>query len=468
MVRYRIVAVILISACVLAACGQSTVGSTHPSASSSSPTTTAPSSPPTSGTAPSSARQWLTYHRDIARSGNAPSEPSVSTVGQLWRAQLDGQVYAEPLVDGDRVIAATENDTIYSLNATTGHVVWSTSLGAPMPGSAPPWWNIDPSGITSTPVIDPADGVVWVVAFVKPGQHQLVSVNLADGRVRSRQAIALPGVDELAEQQRGALTMEQGTVYVPFGGLYGDCGNYRGFVVSFPTSGSGPQTTFTVPTPRQGAIWSPPGPVATSGGSLIVSTGNGASTSTYDDGDSVIALSRALQVIGTFAPSNWVQLNENDLDLGSVSPTVVDDEIFQIGKEGVGYLLDADDLGGIGGQLYAAQVCPAQAFGGTAVDGSVVIVPCLDGLKAVQVEADHTFHTVWSQPSVVSSAPVIAAGRVWAVTRTGQLAELNEQTGAVVLTEPVGSGATSFPSLAVAGGRLFAQGGTSIVAFGGV
>ena len=68
----------------------------------------------------------------------------------------------------------------------------------------------------------------------------------------------------------------------------------------------------------------------------------------------------------------------------------------------------------------------------------------------------------------MSSAPVIAAGRVWAVTRTGQLAELNEQTGAVVLTEPVGSGATSFPSLAVAGGRLFAQGGTSIVAFGGV
>lgn len=396
------------------------------------------------------------------------SEPNVSEVGQVWRAKLDGQVYAEPLVEGDRVIAATENDTVYSLDVSTGRVVWSTSLGAPMPGSALPCGNIDPSGITGTPVIDTTDGVVWIVAFVEPGRHELVAVNLTDGHVRSRQPIALPGVDELAEQQRGALTLEHGNVYIPFGGLFGDCGQYRGSVVSFPTTGSGTQSTFTVPTPRQGAIWAPPGPVVDSAGSLFVTTGNGASASTYDDGDSVIALSPALQVVGTFAPSNWVQLNQNDLDLGSVSPTLVGSEIFQIGKEGVGYLLDAGNLGGIGGQLYAGPVCSAAAFGSTAVDGSVIVVPCLDGLTALQVGPNHTFRIAWSQPSVVSSAPVVAAGRVWTVTGNGQLAELNEQTGAVILTKPVGTKVTSFPSLAVAGGRLFAQGGSTIVAFGGI
>lgn len=458
----------MVTGCVLAACGQSNTGTLHHSAPGSSDTTNAPNGPPTSSTVPATASQWLTYHGDIARSGDAANEPNVSAVSQAWRTELDGQVYAEPLVDGDRVIAATENDTVYSLDVSTGHVVWSTSLGAPMPGNGLPCGNIDPSGITGTPVIDLTHGVVWVVTFVEPGRHQLVAVNLTDGRVRSRQSITLPGVDELAEQQRGALTLEHGNIYVPFGGLFGDCGQYRGFVVSFPITGSGAQSTFTVPTPRQGAIWAPPGPVVDSAGKLFVTTGNGASASTYDDGDSLIALSPDLQVLGTFAPSNWVQLNQNDLDLGSVSPTLVDHEIFQIGKEGVGYLLEADDLGGIGGQLFAGQVCSAQAFGGTAVDGSVIIVPCLDGLKAVQVEPNHTFHIAWSQPSVVSSAPVIAAGKVWAVTRNGQLAELNEQTGAVVLTEPVGSEDTSFPSLAVTGGRLIAQGGNTIVTFGGI
>jgi outer membrane protein assembly factor BamB len=92
----------------------------------------------------------------------------VSAVSQAWRAKLDGQVYAEPLVDGDQVIAATENDTVYSLDVSTGQVVWSTSLGAPMPGSALPCGNIDSSGVTGTPVIDLTDGVVWVVAFVEP------------------------------------------------------------------------------------------------------------------------------------------------------------------------------------------------------------------------------------------------------------------------------------------------------------
>ena len=455
---------VVASALLVAGCGHS---GGHQATSKS--TTSSSSSVATTSTTATGAATWLTYHRDLARTGNDPNEPAVSGVSRSWRSVLDGQVYAEPLVDQGHVFAATEHDTVYSLLATTGGVAWSTNLGTPMPGAALPCGNIDPSGVTGTPVIDPVAGVIWVVAFVQPGVHQLLSLSLADGRVLSRRAIALPGVNPLAEQQRGALTIEDGNVYAPFGGLYGDCGNYKGFVVSFSTAGSASQTTYAVPTAKEGAIWAPPGPVIDGQGNLLVATGNSASDHTYDKGDSVIRLSPTLQEEDSFAPSNWVQLNEGDLDLGSVAPTLVGgDLVFQIGKEGVGYLLKADHLGGVGGQLYSAKVCPSGAFGGTAVENSLVVVPCKEGLVAVQIGSAGSFSTLWSASLSAPGSPVIAAGMVWVVISSGHLVGLSEKTGKVVLTELVGSGTTSFPSLAIAGGQIFAQGGNAIVSFGGI
>jgi outer membrane protein assembly factor BamB len=390
-------------------------------------------------------------------------------VHQDWRANLDGQVYAEPLVFDGHVFAATENDTVYSLDAATGAVEWSTHLGSPVPQSALPCGNVDPSGITGTPVVDPADGAIWVVALVTPGSHELFSLDLASGKVRSQQAVALPGVDPLAEQQRGALFLGSGSVYAGFGGLFGDCGNYKGFVVSFSTSGEGAQTTFAVPTSRGGAIWSPAGPVAAGNGELFVATGNSASETSYDDGNSVLRLSASLQKLDSFAPSDWASLNGSDLDLGSLSPALVGgDRLMQVGKGGDGYLLDTAHLGGVGGQLYSAQVCPGPAFGATAVDGSVVFVPCGDGLRAVRVGPGDSFSVEWSAPSPAPVCPVVAGGMVWGVTRSGRLVGLDEQSGRVGVNLPVGSIQTSFPSLSSAGGRIFAQGGDAVVAFGGI
>ncbi len=456
----------LASSCAAAGCGssqphQSATSTTGPHPSSNSETTT---------TAPAStSATWTTYHRDAARTGVDPTEPQASQVVQAWKTTLDGQVYAEPLVDGNRVIAATENDTVYSLDAANGAVEWSTHLGTPMPGSALPCGNIDPSGITSTPVIDTSSGIVYAVAFVEPGEHQLVGIDLGSGQVSSRRTISLPGgVDPLAEQQRGALALENGRVYVPFGGLFGDCGNYRGFVVGIPTS-AGTPIVFSVPTEREGAIWSPPGPVIDSQGDLFVTTGNSASETTYDDGDSVIRLSPDLVQLDTFAPSDWPALNEQDLDLGSVSPTLVDgDLVFQIGKSGIGYLLSAGHLGGVGGQLFSAQVCSGAAFGGTAVYGSTVFVPCRDGLRAVRVGPGDSFSVAWSAPAAAVAAPIVAGGAVWGITRSGQLMELSPETGQILLSAPVGAIETSFPSLSAGGGRIFAQGGDAIVAFSGV
>ena len=114
--------------------------------------------------------------------------------------------------------------------------------------------------------------------------------------------------------------------------------------------------SWEVPTTRQGGIWAPPGPVIDDRGQVYVTTGNTESTVTFDDGNAVVRLSPELRQTDVFAPTNWAELNSGDTDLGSVSPTLVPGGlVFQIGKEGVGYLLDGGHLGGIGGQRFSSR-----------------------------------------------------------------------------------------------------------------
>lgn len=435
------------------------VGSSAPA----STTSTLAGSPPTTTVVPSA---WPTYHHDAGRSGVDPGEPPATPIARAWTSSpLDGAVYAEPLVVGDRVIAATEDDSVYALSATTGAVVWSAKLGSPVAGSALPCGDIDPSGITGTPVIDTTAGLVWVVAFVAPGRHDLVALDLASGQVRFRRPADPPGSNPLVEQERGALALAGGTVYVPYGGLYGDCGAYHGFVLGFSATGSGAVGSWQVPTTREGGLWAPPGPVVGSGGELYVATGNTESTSTFDDGNAVVRLSADLHQQDVFAPANWAALNDGDTDLGSVSPTLLPGGlIFQIGKAGVGYLLRASRLGGVGGQLFSAPVCNA-AFGGTAVSGNRIFVPCRDGLVAIDVEQGR-FSVAWRAQGEAAGAPVVAGGVVWLVDAAGRLQGLDPATGRVRDSVDLGE-VTHFPSLAVGGGQLFAATGTRIVSYRG-
>src|SRR5713101_7461313 len=177
--------------------------------------------PPLARVAPA---QWTTYHHDAARTGVDTTSPAVSNVHRQWTSDpLDGLIYGEPLVSQDTVIAATENDTVYALDAATGKTRWSQHVGAPIAGDPLLCRNITPSGITGTSVIGSAGGMVWVAAFVQPGRHQLFGLDLATGAIRSQRSVDPPGADPMVEQQRGALTLSGGRVYVPFGGLYGDC-----------------------------------------------------------------------------------------------------------------------------------------------------------------------------------------------------------------------------------------------------
>ena len=410
---------------------------------------------------------WTTYHGNNSRTGDE-SMGNIATVHRSWAGPtgLNGQVYAEPLVCGDAVFVASEADSVYAVNATTGAILWQKNLGTPVPGSALPCGDVNPSGITGTPVIDLATSTLYVVAFLdlNPLQHVLFGLNIENGSVRSRVVVDPAGADPTVEQQRGALALANGVVYIPYGGLYGDCGAYHGWVVGVPTNGSGGLLSYRVPTGRAGGIWGPSGITVAANGDLYVATGNSDATTAFDFGDAVIELSPSLQELQYFAPTNWANLNSGDVDLGTVAPTVLPNgDVFQVGKEGVGYLLSGTNLGGIGGQLYSTTIC-ASAYGGTARVGQAILVPCTDGVVKVIVGAA-TLTVAWQTSNFDAGAPIVTGDIVWAVNiSTGDLLGFNLSTGHELYAFPLGS-VDHFITPAAAPGSLFVAAGDQLEAF---
>ena len=413
-----------------------------PSASST-PAVATPSPTPGAGAAstpgaPSTA-DWPVYHLDARRSGNDAAFPAVRLpLTTAWTARLDGAVYAEPLVVGSRVIVATEGDSVYSLDPSTGKVDWASKLGTPVPLRTLPCGDIDPLGITGTPAYDPATDSIFAVAEVTGPHHVLFALNPVDGKVRWSRTVDLPGDDPRTHQQRPALAVANGFVYIGFGGLAGDCGQYTGKVVGVPTSGSRGTIAYRVAVAREGAVWSTGGPVIDQAGNLYVSVGNGSSTSSFDGSDSVIELSPDLRQTSIFAPANWAADNARDADLGSLSPTLLPNGfVFIAGKNGDGYVLRQGNLGGIGGQVSARRLCAA--FGGTAVEGNDVFVPCSDGVTRVSVAANGSFTAVWTTATGSNGPPVIGGGAVWTVrTSTGTLYAIDEKSGKTLGSVSVG------------------------------
>jgi outer membrane protein assembly factor BamB len=272
-------------------------------------------------------------------------------------------------------------------------------------------------------------------------------------------------MDPRTQQLRSALALANGRVYVAYGGLFGDCGSYHGWVASVATDGSGPLLDYQVPTVNAGGIWAPSGPAVAADGTLYVTTGNSFSGATFDHGDSVIALSPDLRELGFFAPTHWPELNVGDVDLGSVGPAILPgDRIFQIGKGGVGYLLDATHLGGIGGELSSTQVCGDAAFGGTAHDDDNVYVPCGDGLVAVRV-ADDRLTVAWRSERFDAGPPIIAGGLVWTVDLgNSALVGFDPPGGAQRVRMPLDD-ASHFASPSSAPGCVFVPTRRSITAF---
>lgn len=394
----------------------------------------------TTARAPSADRygNWLTYHRDAARTGDDPFATAASGhFTASWSTPLDGAVYGEPLAGSGRIVAVTENDSAYALNET-GAILWRTHLGQPVRQSELPCGDIDPLGITSTPVYDPSSKLLFVAAELNnPIRHVLFALNPTTGAVRWSRGIDPAGSTPSVQQQRGALALASGSVWVPFGGLAGDCGNYHGYLVGVATSGAGATSVYQTQSAREAGIWAPSGPAVDGQGNLYAAVGNGAATAPpYDYSDSILKLA-GNQLISYFAPTDWAQENAADQDLGSTGPGLVGSYVFADGKGGTAYLLNQADLGGIGGQAAALALC--QSFGGTAYDGATVYVPCSDGIRAVGIGPGAQMSVRWHNTSTgFGSAPVIGGGAVWAVNNA-QLVQIDPATGTTVATVSIGT-----------------------------
>jgi outer membrane protein assembly factor BamB len=409
---------------------------------------------------------WATYHGNLARTGVDTTSPPLGNVHRIWARGLDGSVYGEPLAVGNRVYVATEGNTVFALSARSGKVAWRRHLGTPVGASTLPCGNIFPTtGITGTPAI--SGGRLYVVAFLSGYRHVLFALRLRGGKVQFKRAIDAPGSDPRVHQQRSAMSISKGRVYVPYGGLTGDCGDYRGRVVSVKAQGKAKRRAFTVGVNREGGIWAPSGAAVNRAGNLFVATGNGDNLSGFDYGNSVIRLSPRLKQLDFYRASNSPQLNQSDTDLGSVGPTLLgNDRLFVIGKEGLGLVLSAGRLGGTGGQLFSQQVCDGGAYGGLAYRAPFVYVPCSDGLVALRMNGNG-FSVAWKARSSPVGAPIISGGAVWTIDQAGTLYAYAPDSGRQLTNLPVGS-VTHFPSPGAGGGRLFAPADNQVVAFAGV
>ena len=449
---------------------------TAPAPASSTPQTTAAGSAP----APSS---WTTYQNGEARLGAASPQPALTPIRMAWTAPLDGAaVYGQPLVAGGRVLVATEADDVYAIDAHDGSVVWSVHIGTPLRDvvAAAGCGDVEPLGVTSTPVVDPARGLLYVVGEVStngspPVHHVMVTIDIRSGKVVRTQDADPPlpaGEDPVHLLQRAGLALGNGRVYVGYGGQYGDCGTYHGWLVAMPEVSSGSpvvaptKTAFDVtPLGTGGAIWQGgAAPSIGSDGSVYASTGNPNSDGPAPWAESVVKLPAALAAspLASFRD----QAATGDLDLSAGDPVLLPGgELFTAGKADVGYVLRQSDLGLVA--TIPSAVCGSDPDGGIAFDAALdrLYVPCRDG--GLQ-EVDLATNTRGWRSGQVNSTPILVNGDLWALSyRGGRLEEVDPSSGHVLSDVSVGRSVPNFASPSAADGLLLVPTNAGIVAFSG-
>ena len=462
--RTRLVLLVALGTVVIAACAP---------ALAAGAATAAPAVAPASS--------WTTFDQNGLRTAVDASGASFTGATAAWTSpSLDGSLFGQPLVATGRVYAATENDTVYSLAADTGAVLWSTHVGTPFNPSTVSGLcgDIQPTvGITSTPVIDTARNEIFVVAAEQvPGgaSHHLIGLDLYSGTVLLNEVIDPAGVSAPAyELQRTSLALTDGRVVIGFGGNSGDCGDYHGLVVSAPEDGAAPSvfTVANLPGDLQGAVWmGGAAPDVDAQGDIWVATGNSAynsSSQPYDDSDGVLRLSPTASLLDAFAPTSWPTDNATDADLGSTTPALLPNGLaFEVGKGRTAYILRQSALGGVGGEIAsAANFCGSDPDGGSADLNGTLFVPCGDGIRAV-TPTTATPTALWKTTTPAHGSPIVAGGLVWSIG-SGTLYALSPSTGQAVEQFNIGSTPTSFPSPAAADGLVIAPSANRLHAFEG-
>jgi polyvinyl alcohol dehydrogenase (cytochrome) len=307
--------------------------------------------------------------------------------------------------------------------------------------------------------------------------HRLFGLNLLTGKVELDE-VAMPnaGEDQLAQLQRPGLALDHGFVVIAYGQNTGDCpgpnGPAHGYVVSTPEQG-GPLHYFQISHGNdRGAVWmGGSSPVIDPHGNVYVASADGYDQGPgqrYDDSDAVLELSPTMHLESIFHPKDWQKLSGEDLDLGTGDPALVNGFVFQVGKTDTAYLLRQGHLGGAGGHVAQLSVCSGDPDGGHAVNGSIVYIPCPNGVTAVKVSTKAPYlKQLWTDNDGASGAPIIADGLVWTIGRDNAVHGLDPANGKEVVSIPFGGSANHFPTPSVGDGLLLLPGTNQVLAFKG-
>jgi outer membrane protein assembly factor BamB len=300
---------------------------------------------------------------------------------------IEGNVYAQPLYldngpDGRAtIIAVTESNNVYALDAVDGSIIWERNVGPPVSASDLICTKFDPMGITGTPIVDLASRALFLDAMITPDggttkKHLILSLNVDTGDINPGWPVDVEatasynGINFTAaiQQQRPALGIVGNVLYVGYGSMR-DCSLWHGWLVGVPIDNPFSVTAWAAGGggARGGAIWGVGG-VANDGSNPFVTTGNTVNTGgNWSGGEAVIRFQPGPIFSGSpndyWVPTNWQSLDQSDSDLGGSGPVLVDVPgatpshlIVAMGKDRKAYLVNRDNLGGINNPITSAQV----------------------------------------------------------------------------------------------------------------
>ncbi len=389
-----------------------------------------------------------------------------------FNGTIVGNVYAQPLYiengPGGRamVIAVAESNNVYALDAADGTVIWQRNVGTPV-SSGLPCGNINPLGITGTPVVDLPSRSLFFYAMIDGAtkKHFIFSLNVDTGAtnpgwpVDVNAAATYNGTTftSLVQNERAALGLVNGVIYVPYSGHAGDCGLYRGWVVGVPINNPGSVTAWATDA-IGGGIWAVGG-VASDGSNPFIASGNTFNTGgTWSGGEAVIRFQPGPIFTGNpadyWVPTNWLTLDNGDTDLGGSGPLLVDvpgatpsSLVVQLGKDGKAYLLNRENLGGITAPVASSQVSGSSIIQAAATyrtnQGTYVVFRANSStLSAFRITVTNppAITSLWSKTQTgvgspfVTSTDVTSNVIVWAVGSGGdqRLHGYDGDTGNVV------------------------------------
>jgi hypothetical protein len=420
-----------------------------------------------------------------------------------FSAPVSGSVHAQPLYwdggDGgqDLLLVFTETNEAIAFDPLSGARVWVRTLAPPAPRDPTLCGNLNPLGITGTPVIDFARKLIFLDAMTTPDngmtrKHLVFTLSVLDGSLVGQPVdldSSLPGFDSARQNQRGALTLLNDVLYVPFGAHAGDCASFSGWVIGIDTRGVRPPSGYHAA--LGGGIWSALG-VASMGGALFVGTGNTFQPAQWGGGEAILKLTPGPSFSGSasdyYTPSSWRDLDRRDADLGSSGALPFDvgpaHLVVAMGKDSMLHVADRDGLGGVGGGLLAQVVASREivavpavigtpagiflAFTGAALScggGAGLAALRINGGPPLSIEQSWCANVLGRVSTIATTTGGGAEAIFWAADEfRGQLHAVAADTGAV-LYQGGTVGVSRFNGPIVAKGRVYLAGSDGIHAF---